>query len=301
MRYYVVLDLEWNNTYVPKRKSTLNEIIEIGAVLLDQDFQQVDCFRQFIKASLGKKLHGRVVRLTSICDADINSGIPFTQVMSDFRKWLNGRECVILTWGNTDIRVLMENFQYFSGAKTIPFLKYYLDLQQYVQDRLQLSNRQQLGLQAAAELLQIPTGDLVPHRALSDSIVAARCLLSLGHCPDDRETLEGQVRCCDKDFYARMQFKPYYITDLQSGQIKPELLRCRCPYCDCQMKQIKHFVRKNQSLRGVFYCGLCANEYRYTLRLKQKYDGLEVRKRLEFAEPPAPPAASAVYQQAKQC
>ena len=47
---FVVMDLEWNNTYCKKKKGFLNEIIEIGAVKLDENLNQVDTFSLFIKA-----------------------------------------------------------------------------------------------------------------------------------------------------------------------------------------------------------------------------------------------------------
>lgn len=292
---YVILDLEWNNAYVKKRDATLNEIIEVGAVLLDERLEMVDTFRTFIRASLGKKLHGRVKKLTNISNQDISTGYPFTQVMSEFRKWLQNRECIVLTWGFTDIKVLSENFKYFSGTNVIPFLHQYADLQLFVQKCVGQEKSQQLGLQAAADLLHVSTDDLEPHRALSDSIVSARCLQALWKQLD----LSKFVVKCDEEFYHKMDFKPYYITDLNSPEIEPWMLRSNCPYCNCQMKQIKHFSRKNHSFSGIFYCSLCTNEYRMTVRFKRRYEGLEVKRRLEFVEQNT--HESIVYAHVKQC
>jgi inhibitor of KinA sporulation pathway (predicted exonuclease) len=116
------MDLEWNNTYCKKKKGFMNEIIEIGAVMLNEDLEVVDVFSTFIKAQLGKKLHSRVKELTNITNDDISSGTPFSQTMSLFRKWSSGPDTVFLTWGDTDIRVLIENFRYFNGISFIPFL-----------------------------------------------------------------------------------------------------------------------------------------------------------------------------------
>ena len=104
---YIIMDLEWNNAYCKKKKGFMNEIIEIGAVKLDEELNLVDTFSMFIKAQLGKKLHSRVKELTNITNDDISSGTPFSQTMSLFRKWSAGPDNVILTWGDTDIRVLI--------------------------------------------------------------------------------------------------------------------------------------------------------------------------------------------------
>ena len=51
---YVILDLEWNNTYGRKTKSFINEIIEIGAVMLDDELREVSRFSRLIRAQIGK-------------------------------------------------------------------------------------------------------------------------------------------------------------------------------------------------------------------------------------------------------
>ena len=100
---YIIMDLEWNNTYCKKKKGFMNEIIEIGAVKLNSNLDVIDTFSVFIKAQLGKKLHARVRELTNITNDDISSGTPFSQTMALFRKWSSGNDTVILTWGDTSI------------------------------------------------------------------------------------------------------------------------------------------------------------------------------------------------------
>ena len=150
---YIIMDLEWNNTYCKKKKGFMNEIIEIGAVKLNSNLDIVDTFSVFIKAQLGKKLHARVKELTNITNDDISSGTPFSQAMSQFRKWVSHEDNVILTWGDTDIRVLIENFKYFNGISFIPFLSNYVNLQKYAQAFMNISKADQIGLSAAAEKL----------------------------------------------------------------------------------------------------------------------------------------------------
>ena len=77
---YIIFDLEWNQS--PRGKDGENkripfEIVEIGAVKLDEELNIVDTFSMFIKAQLGKKLHSRVKELTNITNDDITTGVPF--------------------------------------------------------------------------------------------------------------------------------------------------------------------------------------------------------------------------------
>ena len=46
---YIIMDLEWNNAYMKSAQKFVNEIIEIGAVKLDENLQEVGTFSELIK------------------------------------------------------------------------------------------------------------------------------------------------------------------------------------------------------------------------------------------------------------
>ena len=171
--HYIILDLEWNNTYARRIKKCINEVIEVGAVMLDENLNIIDEFSCFIKAQIGKKLRNSVKNLTSITNEDIKQGILFTRAMSKFRDWVGSEENVVLTWSDSDIRVLIDNFKYLNGIDTIPFLSNYVNIQAYVQQKLNVPKSNQLGLSAAAEMLGIDETDFFHHRALDDSKLTA--------------------------------------------------------------------------------------------------------------------------------
>ena len=49
---FIIMDLEWNNTYARKTKGFINEIIEIGAVKLDENLNFKDKFSCLIKPKI---------------------------------------------------------------------------------------------------------------------------------------------------------------------------------------------------------------------------------------------------------
>ena len=51
---YIVLDLEWNSAYHKKQGRFVNEIIQIGAVKLDDKFNIIDTFLVYIKSEIDK-------------------------------------------------------------------------------------------------------------------------------------------------------------------------------------------------------------------------------------------------------
>ena len=101
----VILDLEWNGAYSRRLHGYINEIIEFGAVKLDQKLNITDRFSCFVKPQVGKKISSIISDLTSITDAHLSDAMPFLQVMSRFRKWAGN--CVIATWGTSDILALI--------------------------------------------------------------------------------------------------------------------------------------------------------------------------------------------------
>ena len=130
----VILDLEWNGAYSRRLHGFINEIIEFGAVKLDAQLNITDRFSCFVKPQVTKKISAVISDLTNITDANLLDARPYMQVMSRFKKWAG--DCVIATWGTSDILALIENCRYFGGGETVPFLQRYVDLQQYVEKRL---------------------------------------------------------------------------------------------------------------------------------------------------------------------
>ena len=109
---YIVLDMEWNQSYprilnetTKKKSKPKNEIIEIGAVKLNEKLECVDTFKSLVKPVYIKKLNDHVKRLTGITAEMLREGEYFPEVIWDFRDWC-GEDRVILTWGYDDIPML---------------------------------------------------------------------------------------------------------------------------------------------------------------------------------------------------
>ena len=88
-RQRVVLDFEFNR--VPRRlRQTLklrDEILEIGAVKVDDDFNVIDKYRQIVKTSYNI-VDKKVYQLTDISNKEHESGIDLVESLRDFEIWL---------------------------------------------------------------------------------------------------------------------------------------------------------------------------------------------------------------------
>ena len=110
---YIVLDMEWNR---PERKNRLvktplvlhGEIIQIGAVMLNEKLEEIGSFEIKICPRFYTKMNKRIEALTSISDKDLEDGLPFSEAIKQFREFC-GEDSILITWGQSDIKILEEN------------------------------------------------------------------------------------------------------------------------------------------------------------------------------------------------
>ena len=279
---YIILDLEWNTAFVKKTGSFLNEIIEVGAVMTDESFNVVDTFTQIIKPKCAKKLSSKVKKLTHIQNSDLECGKPFAQVMASFRKWIGNGDNVICTWGDTDIRTLVDNFKLFTGASHIPFMKKYCNLQAYVQNAL--SATYQPGLAHVAQELGINVDELELHRALADCSLTVRCVQKL----DNRELLASYIHKCNTEFYKKLFFKPKVISDIKNPLVDKKEFYGHCPECDSMLVRQGDWIYKSSFFRAPHICESCDKPYSVNIRFKLLFDDVEIKKRVDLIVPKEP-------------
>lgn len=83
---YIVFDLEatcWN----PKPDDLQMEIIEIGAVMLDENQKVIGEYQSFIKPRVNPILSEFCTSLTGITQTDIDVARPFNEVFPEFIAW----------------------------------------------------------------------------------------------------------------------------------------------------------------------------------------------------------------------
>ncbi len=116
MTSYIVLDLEFNypNTRFRSEKNGVvlhEEIIEFGAVKLNEKLNQLDTFCRFVKPAAYPKVNRDVQELTEITTEMIWAGEPFEVVVRDFLQWC-GDDSAFITWSDNDIIALEDNIGY---------------------------------------------------------------------------------------------------------------------------------------------------------------------------------------------
>lgn len=111
--HYIVFDLEatcWASPAESAQKK--QEIIEIGAVKVDEDGEILGRFGQFIRPVFHTQLSDFCTKLTSITQVDVNKARYFTEVIEDFKEWVGAyddEDYLFCSWGFFDQRALSKN------------------------------------------------------------------------------------------------------------------------------------------------------------------------------------------------
>lgn len=168
MMNYIIYDLELNSK--PFKSKLPNEIIEIGAVKLDSNLNEVDTFQAFIKPQYFKKLFPVVKRKAKITQDDVNNAQSFKDIISEFRKWI-GDNFILISWGHDDIHHLLLNCK--NNRITTSWLKKNVDLQKQVSSIFEVPAGQRYSLENAINVLEIEVGENL-HRALADAKYTAQ-------------------------------------------------------------------------------------------------------------------------------
>ena len=124
--HYIVMDLEWNQPLsyasAPFKRvgdRLMFELIQIGAVKLDENRRLIGSFNRFIKPTHYQKLHPRIRRITGISQDDLSIAPIFPKAMAEFLAWC-GNDYVLLTWGCDDISILAQNMAFFNVENILP-------------------------------------------------------------------------------------------------------------------------------------------------------------------------------------
>ena len=168
---YIVMDLEWNQSYnghMGEHPRMPFEIIEIGAVKVDKNLNIIDEYSSLIKPKIYKKLHSKIRTILNYDENDLNLGRGFKEVCSEFLEWC-GDNYIFCTWGPMDLTELQTNMDFYYMDKLPRPLKF-LNLQSiYASITNQSGSPQTMSkLEKAVSEMNIPENEPF-HTALNDA------------------------------------------------------------------------------------------------------------------------------------
>ena len=87
---HIVVDLEMNwldFKYENERKISTNEVIEIGAVAMNEKFEEIGAFKMYVKPQFNDKVVKKVEKLTEIAMDKLQDSPVFADAFDAFIKW----------------------------------------------------------------------------------------------------------------------------------------------------------------------------------------------------------------------
>ena len=276
---YIILDLEWDSAYFPPEKRFINQILQIGAVKLDDDFNVIDTFNRVICSSVSKRVSSRFAKLTGITSEIMRNGVPFEEALGEYNAF-SASAAVTMTWSNSDLYTIIENEELLLKNRLKFNINGYLDLQKLVQGDLYnrgYESKNQISLEAAAEFLGVETENFELHNALDDCRLAAQ-LLKICY---EQQRFESLVRDTKKpDFYARLRFKAYPISNIKDSNINPAQLKFQCPECKGQTRRLRNWKYCNRWFIADFECKICGYKFNGRVSFKKTFDDLQVKHKV---------------------
>lgn len=109
---YVVVDLEMNkldNQYTEEKKICNQEIIEIGAVMLDNGHQEISRFKTYVKPQYSEKIRDVITKLTGITTKMVKDAPVFEEAVKQFFGWCFSYdgECQVQAWSDSDLHQIL--------------------------------------------------------------------------------------------------------------------------------------------------------------------------------------------------
>lgn len=171
---YIIFDLEWNQCPYGKERELSSlpfEVIEIGAVRLNEMWEKTGEFSRLIRPKAYKQLHYRTRQILHMDTEALMEAPGFPQVFGDFLDFC-GEAPVFCTWGNMDLTELQRNIAYHKIPNPLPHPLLYYDVQKLF-SLLYEDGKNRSSLESAVNFLHLTEPEAF-HRALDDAACTAK-------------------------------------------------------------------------------------------------------------------------------
>jgi len=256
--HYIVIDLEWNQTYHEKAVATQKElsirlrgeVIQIGAVKLDESLALCGSYRITVKPRFYKKIHRHVMRLTGIDQAQLDHGVPLAEAMDSFHRFC-GDDAVFLTWGPDDMPMLFDNLR--ANKLTYTFLDKYYDMQPMF-NRETDGEKRQRSLEYAMEHFGIEM-NLPAHDALNDALFTARVAQKLNIAEGIRAADEATGEYLYEAVFGDADSGERGFPTVERALAIPAMSSPVCPLCNKPLVQKERMLHaKGQKYQALYGC-----------------------------------------------
>jgi len=292
---YIVVDLEWNQplsfeskVYREVGDRLIFEMIQIGAVKVNEKFEVEDSISIPICPTHYVKIHPRIRKMTQLGVEELAGQPHFLEAMEKFVSWC-GEDYALLTWGCDDVSVLKQNMDFFHCDLELPPL---CDIQRLFSDVHKCKERK--GLKAAMEMLSIePDADRYFHNALHDAYYTALVFATL---PEPAAVLKYPQEPRQLIHTKKEKVKGETFASIMEG-LESELARQpRCPVCGKKTKVQDGYVKQCADK----YIGISKCPHHGNLLIRLRFKAIGENKRVMTLNIDKATAAKCAYVSTKR-
>ena len=292
MGNYIVFDLEWNQGEAPATvgDKTLNfEIVEIGAVKLNEKKEKIGEFSRLIKPQAHKHMHMITGKLIHLSMKDLENEELFQDVSAKFLEWC-GENPMFCSWGPLDLTEFQRNLDFFG----LPLLSdrpvAFYDVQKLYSLCFD-DGKSRKALSTAVEELKIDS-DIPFHRALADAEYTAEIFKKLNDKVLQNVSFDTYVTPKSRAQEIHITFDNYHKYISREFDTKEDILEnveimsTKCYLCHKNIRRkIKWFSPNGKH----YYAAAICDKHGYMkakVRIKKAENGrLYVVKTTKFIKP----------------
>lgn len=167
---YIILDLE----ATCDRGHFDNEIIEIGAIKLNNNLEEIGRFNKFIKPKENPTLTQFCKELTSITQEQVDNADSFEIVIEQFKEWIGEEEYFLCSWGFYDKNQFIKDCDRYNIDTN--WLKSHISIKHQHQRIFRL--RKGAGVTKALSMMNL-TFEGTHHRGIDDSVNITKIFKSI--------------------------------------------------------------------------------------------------------------------------
>lgn len=191
---HIMIDLEMNKIEKRwdenKKLKLSSELIEIGAVKMDDKFEVIDKYQTYVSPEFGK-LDGKIIALTGITDDKLEGAPDFFHAMDDFAVWIGDEKTTFYSWSMSDLRQFQNEaaFKGYEGIIVKRMEKDWVDFQSEYSRLLRIEKKIKLKQAVQAADYEFTGAE---HTALADAVNTAE-ILRLSKNPEEFERIMKPV------------------------------------------------------------------------------------------------------------
>ena len=167
-----------------------HEIVQIGAVMMNEAYEVIDSFSTFVRPDYGK-IDYFISSLTGIANKDVKNAPGLSEALCRMMEWFGDRKIRFYAWSNTDYNQIRgeildknldeETFAIFLDREN------WVDYQNIVSVRFKIGRS--LALSDALQMTELDVDGRL-HDGLADAMNTARIISKLEKNPEYKCTLE---------------------------------------------------------------------------------------------------------------